>query len=363
MRCSRLLGLLTLLMLVVVPTAAANPNMIRLGYPNCASCHVSPQGGGLLTRYGEGIDLSQTLRPDEPDDPELGEDGLGSRLNYDVRLSAGIDRDPPARETYGFNLSLRTAIGFLPQHRLVYSSGIRSPILGPGRPSGTVTVGMTKLHWLYQPKPGLAFVIGRDELPSGLGLPGAQAFARRIDSPNVSSTPTQAKVFWWNKRWELTAYGFGPDGDEIARRFRARGGGALAGVNVWKDRAVVGLTTRVSRADAFESQNAGIFVRLGLTRSWGILVEHDVTRRTTDTQEDFTHLAGHSQLFFIPRDWLQTALAVEHVTTSGGRDTYRLSPSIQARLTGNVKVLFTMRDAHAATDSRTYSFEVQVKTQ
>ena len=32
--------------------AFAFPEMIRHGYPNCTSCHVSPSGGGVLTSYG-----------------------------------------------------------------------------------------------------------------------------------------------------------------------------------------------------------------------------------------------------------------------------------------------------------------------
>ena len=64
--------------LLIAGPAAATPNMIRLGYPQCQSCHLTPQGGGLLTSYGEGIDLAQTLRPREPDIPEFGEDELGS---------------------------------------------------------------------------------------------------------------------------------------------------------------------------------------------------------------------------------------------------------------------------------------------
>ena len=36
--------------------------MIRLGYADCASCHLSPQGAGLLTAYGKGIDEAQSLR-------------------------------------------------------------------------------------------------------------------------------------------------------------------------------------------------------------------------------------------------------------------------------------------------------------
>jgi hypothetical protein len=35
-------------------TACAYPEMIRHGYVNCTSCHVSPSGGGTLTDYGRG---------------------------------------------------------------------------------------------------------------------------------------------------------------------------------------------------------------------------------------------------------------------------------------------------------------------
>jgi hypothetical protein len=337
--------------------------MIRLGYPTCQSCHLTPQGGGLLTTYGEGIDLAQSLRPSEPDDPEFGADDLGSRMNYDARLSLGIDRDPPAATGYGFNLSLRTAVGLMPSHRLVYSASVSTPTLTRSRTTGSVSIGMSRLYWLYQPRKGLSFVVGRDDLPSGLGLPGAQSYFRRVNNPSVSSTPTQAKVFWWNDTWQVAAYGFGPDGNETDSRFKARGGGALVGANVWRDRAVVGMTTRVSKADAFDRTNAGVFARLGLSEHWGILAEHDVTRRTTTDALEVMHLAGHTQVFYVPFDWLQTALAAEHVTTSGGTDNWRLSPSADVRLTSNIKLGFSMRDVYMPTESRTYQFNLQVKTQ
>jgi hypothetical protein len=41
------------LLAAVLPAPAyALATMIRLGYTNCAVCHLSPQGGGLLTPYG-----------------------------------------------------------------------------------------------------------------------------------------------------------------------------------------------------------------------------------------------------------------------------------------------------------------------
>src|SRR5262245_58095366 len=71
--------------------------MVRLGYPNCVSCHVSPQGGGLLNDYGHGIDEAQSLRAGEylPGVKEpLTPLSLGSRLDQDFRvvLSEAIGR-------------------------------------------------------------------------------------------------------------------------------------------------------------------------------------------------------------------------------------------------------------------------------
>jgi hypothetical protein len=350
-------------LLALASSASATPNMIRLGYPTCSSCHLSAQGGGLLTRYGEGIDLSQSLRPEEPKNPEFGEDLLGSRLNYDARLSLGIDREPPDATGYGFSLSFRSAVGIIPNHRLVYASSVSSPTLTRERAPGAVRIGMSRLYWLYQAKPGLSFVVGRDDLPSGLGLPGAQSFFRGVNNPGVSSTPTQAKVFWAHKRLEVTAYGFGPAGNETQPALEARGGGAVVGFNLWRDRAVVGVSGRRSVADAFDRSNGGVFARLALSKRWGILAEHDVTQRTVNTGPELTHLAGHTQVFFVPFDWLQTELAVEHVTTSGGTDTYRLTPGADIRLTSNIKLGFSMRDVYAASDSREFSFQLQVKTQ
>ena len=345
-----------LLAMSVASPAFGTPNMIRLGYPNCSACHVSPQGGGLLNRYGKGIDMSQTLRPEDARDAEISDEDAFEWVNYDGRLSVALDRQPSAQTQYGFDASFRTAIGLARGNRLVFATGLRSSSLAQTRSNASVTVNAPRFYWLFEPKEGVSIVVGRDDLPTGLGLPGANSFYRRVNNPNVSANPTQAKVFWWNKRWQVTTYAFGPAGNETEARFEAYGAGALVAANVWKDRAVIGVTTRVSEADAFDRRNAGFFVRLGLTKHWGILVEHDVTTRETATASNITHLAGHSEVFFVPTDWLQTALAVEHLTTSGSSsaDIYRLTPSVTIRLTRNLKFDFSVRDVYTADDTRTY---------
>ncbi len=353
-------------LITVASTAYATPNMIRLGYPTCASCHLSPQGGGLLTEYGKGIDAAQTLRPEELKSSENPADYR--RLPYDMKFSLGVDRDPPADSSYSFSSSIRTAFAISHDQYIVYGLSVGSPSLvrtttSKGAP---LSLRMNRLYWMYQPRPGVSFTVGRDDLPGGIGS-GGLAFARTATSPSISSTPTQAKVFLWNKRWQVAAYGFGPDGNETAPRFEARGGGAMLGANVWKDRLVIGATTRASYSDAYDRTNAGLFMRLGLTEHLGVLAEHDVTARTTDKAEHFTHVAGHTELFFVPFDWLQTAIAAEDLLTIDGGHTYRFSPSAAIRLNRNVGVSFGARDINTLASgrtvrSRTYSVSVFVKT-
>ena len=63
-----------------------------------------------------------------------------------------------------------------------------------------------------------------------------------------------------------------------------------------------------------------------------------------------------------PLDWLQTAISIDRVTTSGGDDAVRFSPSADVRLTSNIKLGFGIDHVHTPVESRTYSFELQVKT-
>jgi hypothetical protein len=355
---------LLLLVFAAASPAFATPNMIRLGYPTCSSCHISPQGGGLLTDYGKGIDAAQNLRPQEIADPGSPESTRQIQLPYDAKFSLSVDRNPPTDAGYSLSSSVRSALVIGHRQYLVYGLSIGAPTLGQTRTTGAMSVRMSKLFWMYQPKDGLSISVGRDDLPTGLGLPGATSFARTTTSPDVSTTPTQAKVFWWNKRWQVSGFAFGPDGNETASRFEAHGGGAIVGANVWKDRAVVGVTSRVSYADAYDRRNASVFLRLGLTEHWGALVEHDVTARETDAGQRLTHLSGHSELFYVPFDWLQTAIGVDDVSTINGAHTIRWSPSAQVRLNRNFAASFSTRDVFtgvASGRSRTYSLQLSLK--
>src|ERR1700691_2076887 len=110
-------------MFVAVATspAFAMPSMIRLGYTNCAVCHISPQGGGLLTPYGHGVDLAQSLFSREYKPPEP------SRVVYDARFVAvGLktnDLSGPAQPSMAstYELMLRSSVEVSEHNRLSYT--------------------------------------------------------------------------------------------------------------------------------------------------------------------------------------------------------------------------------------------------
>ena len=66
-------------------------------------------------------------------------------------------------------------------------------------------------------------------MPSGIGLPDAQAFVRGASDAGDTTYPTQVKVFVSHRRLSVTPYVFGPGGDEKAA-VRQHGAGDSGGL-------------------------------------------------------------------------------------------------------------------------------------
>ena len=354
-----------------VSSASASPTMIRLGYAGCASCHVSPQGAGLLTTYGKGIDEAQSQRAREVPPSEA----PPRRLLFDVRFVASSQVTRLLAQSTDVKASaisamLRSAVQVNARHRVSYAMGLESPLLTRSTPGGaTAKVVVPKALWEYRPKEGVEIAVGRDLLPTGIGLPDPQTFIRNGTDARDTKYPTQVKAFFWTDRLQITPYIYGPGGDE-PRAARHHGGGVVGGVDVWKHKAILGMTTRVASGDAVNRHSVGAYARLGFGK-WGILAEHDLTSRSVITAAgaaaDSRHLAGHTQVFFAPKEWLVASLAAEHLVIDGISPvhTYRLTPAVQTRLSDSLTLIFNMRDVFvdaASARSRTFSVQVAVKS-
>jgi hypothetical protein len=267
-----------------------------------------------------------------------------------------------------FQVQLRNSVRISDQHRLTYTVALAGATLPTStQPSGSANVIVPRAVWEYRPKEGVELTVGREEFPTGVGLPDPQAYMRKSTDPGATVYPTQIKAFLYSHRLQLTPFVFGPGGDEDVR-LQQWGAGALAGVNVWKQRAIVGMSLLDSQSPAFDRRSVGAYARLGFGK-WGILAQHELTgRSSTATGVPTTqYIAGHTQVFYAPIEWLVTSLGAEELTMHGattGR-AYRLAPAAQVRVSENLTVAVTMRDVFAGVStgrSRTFSVLVAVKT-
>lgn len=315
----------------LLPEAAfALPTMIRLGYGNCLSCHVTPQGAGLLNAYGRGIDEAQSLRAGEyaPDDSSL----LG-RLRFDGR----IDQD--FRGVFSSQLSHTTGGPYLGVNRsrffyrgmLSLGKGFRlstvvdgetNPILRRAKPYDPAIqpglVAVTSALLQYRPKDGMEFAVGRDALPTGLNIPDQTTFLKARNRFGYYDVPTQTKAFFWGKRWLAAPFLFAPSRREPLTA-RERGGGLLAEYDLLgKGRTVVGVNGLHGSDRIVNRTLTGLYTRLGFG-PWGLLAEHDFTARQMHAAYRGAHFSQHAsyaQVFYYPREWLAVSAIAERLSVS-----------------------------------------------
>lgn len=356
MRPAAVIGALAAVLLSFTLSRPANalPTMIRLGYPNCASCHISPQGGGLLNAYGRGIDQAQSLRGGEYQPSQNGivrSLSWGGRITQDVR-SVMLERvstntNQPVLGTMRARFMYRNATELGKGFRLTATFGVENraamrPSLGydpPIRPdSGYVSTALLS----YRPRNNVEFAVGRDQLPSGLNLPDLSMLIRSRNRMGYYDTPTQVKMFLWGARYQIVPYAFAPGGNEPDGQ-KESGGGALAEFDLLGNgRTVVGVNVLHGTARLGNRTMAGPYARLGFGR-WGIFAEHDITThkivRETSTPS-FRQSASYAEVFYAIREWLVASVGAERLRVQNPYEEslYATRFGISARLSSQVTI-------------------------
>jgi hypothetical protein len=343
-----------LLVIAALQPAYGLPVMVRLGYGNCASCHVSPQGGGLLTEYGRGIDEAQSLRAGEYKSGVA--DGVsvlsaGGHLDQDFRIvvSDALSRLSGGAWASAFRSRFyyRTVTMLGRGWRVTATAGgeneatpRRSLVYDPSIIPGQAFIATALIQ--YRPKEGIELAAGRDQLPMGVYTGDLTTLVKARNRYGLYDTPTQAKLFLWGKRWQAVPYAFIPSGHE-ATLARERGGGVLAEYDLLgKGKTIVGVNILRGTAAIANRIMTGIYTRLGFG-SWGILAEQDFTRRTylPDTGAVcFSQSAAYIQTFRAFREWLVGSAIFERLDIAAPYRERLISvrAEISARLTPNFTV-------------------------
>jgi hypothetical protein len=314
--------------------AYALPTMVRIGYGGCAVCHISPQGGGLLTEYGRGVDDAQSLRAGEYRPQE--EDRAFLRIHHDVRFllqeRSAVDASGMARPSNFFRVLYRNSTHLGRRLRVSGVVGAEYPgstkASADGAPTARPFVSQALAH--LRPAETIEISLGRDQLPSGLNLPDLTVFIKANNQMNFHDYPTQLKAAWWSSRAFVMPYLFAPTLQENGGAGEW-GGGALGEGDVSGEQTkIIGLNALVARAAAQDRQMVGAFSRLGFGR-WGILAEYDLAHRRSreDGQSHLQH-TSYLQAFYAIREWLVTSLVGEHLLVD--------SPATEQRVAGKLDV-------------------------
>ena len=351
-----------------VGRALALPTMIRLGYTNCAACHIAPQGGGLLNSYGRGIDEAQSLRGGEYQPTDIGVIralSWGGRITQDFRflgqeqLSTGTNQPTLGLNRSRFMYRSATELGggfrftatvlsenqSAPRPNLKYDAGVRP-----------TEVYVTTALISYRATKNLEFSAGRDQLPSGINVPDLTMYVRSRNGMGYYDAPTQVKAIWWGKHYQINPYAFAPGGFERSG-FHESGAGALAEYDVLgHGKTVVGVNALRGFSRNVDRTMVGPYVRLGFGK-WGILAEHDITDRTLKTTASPTGFRQHAtvaQLFWYPKEWLAFTGGAERLSVQRPYSERLVTPvfGISARLSPQFTVGFTTRYQHNVLNGR-----------
>jgi hypothetical protein len=354
----------------------ASPTMVRLGYARCTACHLAPQGAGLLTDYGKGIDAAQSLEVSEYETPDPDQPRA---LHLDLRLLTSASRtsisspgatpgSPPWLRTY-----LRGSAALGRRHRLSSSLVVEAPAGELSRVFETGPVVDVLGAWEYRHSDGFLLSVARDRLPRGVEVGETATLLQQGD---VERYPAQVRALLAKGPLQVTAYGYGA-GSAPALDRRSHGLGALGELHLFAGHAVLGGSVRrafeetMDREHALDRQTIGAYVRLGFGK-WGLLAEHEFTDRTVTAAQQWSsdRLAGYTQFFVAAREWLVTSLIAEQVLDEVAVHPRALQwrPEVQARFSPHFTITAgvrtdTVRTLTGATGtSRTYLVQAAVKT-
>ena len=344
-------------------TLQAAPRMISYQYPNCVSCHISPQGRGLLRPYGRGIDMDQSLSDADVTGALLGKilggdygdgnwGGNFGPVTADVISTTRYNHEFDTNKTDpAFAAVARMTVQFRARPELRVSTEVgyrdtpsRDVPLGPNLTSvGGDDFYLKKLAVEWRISSGSELVIGRDYLPLGLQIDDQTTYLLNLNRNGIYDYPLQMKYFQWTKKWLASAYVYAPTFDERLAASREWGGGFMYEYYL-ADNLAVGVQSIVGSSDQAERGRVGAYTRWGISRKWTLLASADYTRFwdvENATKTDGNQLTAFVQLFYHHTPWLVSGATLNYAHSdffAVGDDIFSARYTLSARINRNLTI-------------------------
>lgn len=273
--------------------AWAYSEMIRHGYVNCTSCHVSPAGGGALTSYGRQLsgELMSTWAAENEGEV------LHSALN-----KSGIER--PEWLNFGGDLRAVQLFRSTPQvnaARFILMQADFEVALTFDKWTGVASMGgymqaaQSRRHYLnYRPTDELSIRAGKFQQAFGLLLPDHTSTTRKALGWDEGSETYNVEAAWLGERFTgyLTAIMGRPDDPSLARE---KGVSVRPAINLG-DRFQVGMSYFHGIKAGQKRDVGGAFASLGFTSRLFLLTELDFQRAKLDGSDATLGLMNFQRL-------------------------------------------------------------------
>ncbi|MEK6579613.1 MAG: hypothetical protein AABZ55_10340 [Bdellovibrionota bacterium] len=262
------------------PFSHAFPEMVRNHYPNCISCHISPNGGGVLSAYGR----------------ELSGEVLSTWANESEGLFAhGLIRTPEILALGGDirAVQLYENTAKYVEGRFIFMQADLEAALTLNSYQAVATVGsddgelILRRHWLgYRPNDQISFRAGKFLPEYGIKTPDHEIATRKGLGFNENDESYNFEAAWIGDR--LNVFGTGIFGRLGKRSQISEKGFALSGSYTFFDSIKPGMSYLLGSTKDSKRHIAGPWAIFGMTPHLFILSEFDFQWNKSSDAADFT---------------------------------------------------------------------------
>ena len=283
---------------------SAHPTFVRLGYSSCTGCHVSSQGGGLLTPYGQGIATTQAFIATESEEDE-------SESRYVQAFQGRLMRYTTEDETRTFPMQF----DYLAQFKIipkVWMNGILA--VAPKPKDESPEDAKSPYQRLYGREVSATWSIraeglkedrltlGIGALPMGVGLVDHTAYVRQENRQYVTDLPMTLKYYFARESFFGHAFAYLPNPQEEAGN-KETGQGAQGWWRPLRHLAL-GAQALQGETDTIKRRQGGVLLKAGHGR-FAYLGELNRTwRELQSDKSEFRQWTWFQQASIYPREYL-----------------------------------------------------------